>query len=69
MKFTTQEMQYGHFGARSYRIEMDLTNPQRPMQRHIWSMEDGSVDVRNWIYAGQRTEADLLRHGYERLGV
>lgn len=35
--------------VRSYRIELDITAPERPLQRHIWTLKDGTVDAEDWI--------------------
>jgi hypothetical protein len=67
MLYTTQEIAYGHFGNKSYRIEIDLSSRYRPMQRHIWTRDDGSVRNDDWIDAVSADESDLLKRGYKKV--
>jgi hypothetical protein len=64
MTYTTAEIAYSHYGNVSYRIELDLSNPHRHMQRHIWTRETGEVEAQDWIDAGRISERDLERGKY-----
>lgn len=43
----------------AYRIEVDVSNPHKHLQRHIWTMVDGSGIVENWIIGAQLSARDL----------
>ncbi len=35
MIYQSKQFSYPHYGMKSGRIEIDLTDPHRPLQRHI----------------------------------
>jgi hypothetical protein len=61
---TTSEVPYPYYGMRSYRIEIDLSERHHPLQRHIWTREDGTVDVQEWIRTIPETKEGALQRGY-----
>lgn len=67
--FVSKQNAFPHYEGRhgvAYRIEIDLTQPQRPMQRHIWVMADGSERPDAWIASLRDTPENLLARGYRR---
>ena len=40
---------YPYYGSKAYKIQLDLRLKHNPLQRHIWYMQDGSIDVEEWI--------------------
>lgn len=64
MRYTTDEIPYPLYGQRSYRIEKDLSDPHRPLQRHIWTRDNGEVYVEEWIRSLSRGHEDEIAHGY-----
>lgn len=62
--FTSKATAYGHYGLASYQIEVDLTDPRRPLQRHIWTHDDGVVEAEPWIPTINETPAHLLAMGW-----
>lgn len=67
---TTRTMPFGHYGYAAYRIEMDLTNPHAPLQRHIWTHDDGRIEAEGWIRSsGHMTAAELERQGWKAVGA
>ena len=62
--FTSREMPYGHYGLRSFRIEVDLTEHHHPLQRHIWTRDDGSVDAEEWVRSIPDTPERLIANGW-----
>lgn len=44
----SREVEYPHYGQRSYHIEIRRDGPIAH-QRHVWTRADGSVDVEDWI--------------------
>lgn len=69
MTYTTEEIAYGHYGAKAYRIEMDIDVPARPLQRHIWTLDDGSVKVEEWIASIRQTPEQLLAKGWSKVSL
>jgi hypothetical protein len=65
--YSTREMAYGHYGYKSYRIEIDTSAKHRPLQRHIWTEDDGTVREQDWIDTYYADEADLLKRGYVKI--
>ena len=61
---TTIDTTFGHYGFASYRIEVDATEPHRPMQRHIWTRDDGTVEVEQWIPTISASREALLKCGF-----
>ena len=59
MIYTTQDIPFGHHGFTHYRIEIDTGNSRQHFQRHIWTRDDGSEDVNDWITSFQHTAKDL----------
>lgn len=50
------------------RIEVDLTHPWIPMQRHIWTYHDGKEWVEDWIKSLPNTTAEkLLGRGWKHV--
>ena len=47
-----------------YRIEVDLTDPRRILQRHVWTAQDGRVRIEDWIHIGGVSADRLLQAGY-----
>lgn len=58
---TTNEIPFVFHGMRCYRIEI-INDNVRPMQRHVWTRADGSVDVQPWI-RGFHCEPKALEQG------
>lgn len=65
LKFTTKEQPYTHYGMKSYRIEVDLTNKHNPLQRHIWTDSDGVVEIGEWILTSYDLPELLIKRGYK----
>ena len=49
---TTREMPFGRYGYKSYHIDEKDENGFH-FQRHVWTMDNGEVDVEEWIMAGR----------------
>ncbi len=47
----SREVEYPHYGQRSYHIEIRQDGPIAH-QRHVWTREDGWVEVDEWIPTG-----------------
>lgn len=47
--YTTKDKPYYHYGYISYRIEVDITDPNNVLQRHIWINEIGKTTYDPWI--------------------
>lgn len=62
--YTTREIRYGHYGYAAYRIEIDNTVQNRPMQRHIWVCDDGASEQGEWIASARQTHDQLIGNGY-----
>ena len=46
--YRSQEKSYGHYGYRSYHIEgREISGTWQ--QRHIWTLDDGSIEIEEWI--------------------
>lgn len=65
--YRSPEFPYPHFGLKSGHIEVDLTDPRRPTQRHIWRNADGTHDYESWIDTIHETSANLLAKGWKRV--
>lgn len=52
---------------KSYHIEIDMTDPARPLQRHVWTHDDGSVHCEEWIPGPRWSFADLERLRFKRV--
>lgn len=48
----------------AYRIETDISNPYKHLQRHIWTMVDSSEIVEKWIIGAQLDAKDLASGRY-----
>lgn len=49
MLFTSTEVPFDQFGFSSYRIEVELSDRFRPLQRHVWTANDGGKEIDPWI--------------------
>lgn len=58
--YKSRTFPYPHYGLIAGRIEIDLADPHRPMQRHIWIKEDGREDAEGWIPSLPTTSQRLL---------
>ena len=67
MRLRSKDFPFPHYGLVSGHIEIDLTEPRRPMQRHIWKREDGTKDVEQWIDTIRDTAERLLARGWRRI--
>lgn len=65
MIYTTGEISYPHYGQKSYRIEADLSNKNIPLQRHIWTDENGEVETEDWIDSIYESPESLVARGYK----
>lgn len=63
-RYTTKTHSYPHYGMAAYRIEIDISEPLRPLQRHIWTRADGSVDEEAWIATIRTSPDKLIATGY-----
>jgi len=65
--FTSKECKFNHYGLVSYRIEIDLSMPLRPLQRHIWTRDDGTEEVQEWILSAKTTASNLVADGWSQI--
>jgi len=66
MIFTSPQILFPHYSFKSYRIEVDMTQPRLPLQRHIWTMSDGSIQEDEWFNSLSQTEEDLIKRGFAK---
>lgn len=64
-RFTCPETKYGHYGMASYRIELDISEPSRPLQRHIWTRDSGEIETQDWIPTFRVDASKLLARGWK----
>lgn len=69
MIYTTKNIAYGHYGMAAYRIEIDNTLPVAPLQRHIWTRDDGTEMTEEWIRSIRQSPERLLASGYTAIIV
>jgi hypothetical protein len=62
--YTTDRKPYPHFGYTAYRIEVDASVPQRPLQRHIWTRADGTEEAEAWILSPGTKVERLIADGF-----
>lgn len=66
--YTTEQIPFPYYGFQSYRIEVDISNPMRPLQRHVWKSESGETDkVDDWIdsaFPSRMTPDRLIERGF-----
>ena len=55
---TTLELPYPFYGYKSYRIEV-INDKLKPLQRHIWTTQDGEIETQDWINGFYDTEEKL----------
>ena len=67
MIFQSKDFKFPHYGLKAGRIEIDLSVPERPLQRHIWIREDGSEDAEKWIASIRDTPERLLAKGWTQI--
>jgi hypothetical protein len=61
---STAEIPFRYNGCYSYRIEIDLTNPEYVRQRRIWTLADGGVRIEDWTRIGGVSAEGLAGLGY-----
>ena len=64
MIYTSKEVPYPYYGMKSYRIEINAGDPYRWFQRHIWTREDGTTEVDDWIPTPRMSQEMLEKKGY-----
>jgi len=75
MIYETKEIDFKHYDCKSYKIQINLSNPHQPLQRHIFIKINGEQaidkiiggDSDGWIQSGKRTEKELLDKGYRKV--
>lgn len=65
MIYTSKPFAFPHYGLVAGRIEIDLAHEQRPLQRHIWTRADGTIDAEKWIPTIRATPESLLAKGWK----
>lgn len=65
--YTTKEIEFGHNGYKTYRIEKDITDSYRHYQRHIWTKNDGSIEEHDWFQSVFETPEQLVYRGYSKV--
>ena len=65
--YTTKEIEFGHYGYKSYRIERDLSFQYKSYQRHVWIRDDGSIEENEWIESVLETPEQLVFRGYSKV--
>lgn len=64
--YTSKDCPFNYYGFLTYRIEIDLTNNHVPLQRHIWTKNDGSKREDEWVPTGlNQTKDKLLKEGWK----
>ena len=61
----TAEIPFRPHGCASYRIEVDLTDPEHVRQRRIWTLADGGVRIEDWTWIGGVSTDGLASLGYQ----
>jgi hypothetical protein len=66
--YRSKQFDFPHYGLISGHIEIDNSFPLRPLQRHIWTRQDGSEDAEEWISTIRvQPEEQLLAKGWTKL--
>lgn len=69
MIFTSPEIPFNHYDFKSYRIEIDMTQPRVPLQRHIWTNSNGTMQRDEWVGSVVQTEKDLIERGFTEVRI
>lgn len=65
--YRSKEVDYPYYGNKSYHILLDITDSKRPLQTHVWTKEDGSIDVQAWIPSIKESAESLEKKGWTKV--